>query len=387
MDAGVGTTSASGMNEMIRLRNRAPLLIAVAAFIAADAARAEVRVQDIAKLQGQRTNRIMGYGLVVGLSGTGDGGKNEHTMRALMAMHRKFHQPVLGAEELKNANNVALVVVEATIPEFGAREGQTIDVAVSAISAKSLKGGRLLTTPMQYAAFDEKDPATQQIMGFSGGWVELPNAEVATRGVIHAGCTLEADFFYNFILDGAIMLVLDDEHAGYPWANLVARSINDQTINLAALESENTGADGRALVPGGETATALGPKNVVVRIPSYELPNPANFISRVLGSLILQTPEQPARVCINRTTGNVSFTGSVTIAPTILQIPGLGTIAVGAPADANAGANGAAADKNIPLETLLNTLSKLQLTPEQLIAAIEHLHRSGTLHAQLVYAE
>lgn len=356
-------------------------------FAGVECVRAEVRVQDIARLQGQRTNKIMGYGLVVGLSGTGDGGKNEHTMRALMAMHRKFHQPVLGAEELKNANNVALVVVEATIPEYGAREGQTIDVAVSAISAKSLKGGRLLTTPMQYAAFDEKDSATQQIMGFSGGWIQLPNAEVPTRGLIRAGCTLEADFFYNFILDGAVMLVLDDEHAGYTWANLVARSVNDQTVNLAARESQGGVSEGRALLPAGEIATALGPKNIVVRIPSYELANPAGFISRILEAVILRTPDLPARVCINRATGNVSFTGTVTIAPTILQIPGLGTIAVGGAANDKAAPSGAGGAKAVPFESLLNTLSKLQLSPEQLIAAVEHLHRTGTLHAQLVYAE
>jgi flagellar P-ring protein FlgI len=363
--------------------------LALIAALGADAARAELRVQDIARLQGQRTNKIMGYGLVIGLSGTGDGGKNEHTMRALMAMHRKFHEPVISPEELKSANNVALVVVEATIPEYGAREGQTIDVAVSTISAKSIKGGRLLTTPLQYAALDEKDPATQQILALAGGWIDIPNADVPTRGIVHGGCTLEADFFYNFILDGAIMLVLDDEHAGYTWANLVARSVNDQTVNLAALEAGAGGAaGGRALVPNGETATALGPKNVVVRIPACELPNPANFISRVMESVILSTPEQPARVCINRTTGHISFTGTVTVSPTILQVPSLGTISVGGSADGKAApAGSAAAGKNVQFQDLLGTLSKLQLTPEQTIAAIEHLYRTGTLHALLVYTE
>ena len=186
------------MRATARRRRCMPWPLAVVALATTVGATAGVRVQDIARLQGQRTNRLMGYGLIVGLNGTGDSGKNEHTMRALMAIHRRFHQPVLSSEELKNANNVALVVVEATIPEFGAREGQTLDIAVSAFSAKSLKGGRLLTTPLQFAAFDEDDPATQQILGFAGGWIEIPDSSVLTRGIIRGGCALEADFFYHF---------------------------------------------------------------------------------------------------------------------------------------------------------------------------------------------
>lgn len=368
-------------------RKRTHWTLAIVALATAAGAVAEVRVQDIARLQGQRTNKLMGYGLVVGLNGTGDGGKNEHTMRALMAIHRKFHQPVLSADELKNANNVALVVVEATIPEFGAREGQTIDVAVSAFSAKSIKGGRLLTTPLQFTAFDENDPATQQILGFAGGWVDLTDSSVLTRGIIRGGCTLEADFFYNFILDGYITLVLDEEHAGFQWAQLVARAINHELINPTEIRAQARKAKeaGRVVV-APSVADALGPKNIRVRIPPYELAKPAGFISRVLQTHVFMTPKQPARVCINRTTGHVSFTGAVTISPTILQLPGLGTLAVGsAPAKSRGGA--AQGGGGVEFQELLNTLSKLQLQPAQMVETIEHLHRTGTLHAQLIYME
>jgi flagellar P-ring protein precursor FlgI len=349
---------------------------------------AEVCVQDIARLQGQRTNKLMGYGLVVGLDGTGDGGKNAHTMRALMAIHRRFHQPVLGADELKNADNVALVTVEATIPEFGAREGQTLDVVVSAFSAKSLKGGQLLTTPLQFAAFDENDPATQQILAFAGGRVDVPSVEKATRGVIRNGCTLEADFFYSFILDDSFTLVLDDAHAGYQWAQLVARAIDHELKNPAMLELAAQRAGGRQVVLT-DFAEAIGPKNVRVRIPHYELAQPARFISQVLQTRVFMTPKQPARVCVNRTTGNVSFTGAVTISPTVLQLPGLGTVAVGdGLASGQAGTRaGDRTAEAVPLQELLSMLSKLQLGPEQTVEAIEHLHRTGTLHAQLVYTE
>lgn len=362
-------------------------MLALAILATAAGAAAEVRVQDIARLQGQRTNKLMGYGLVVGLNGTGDGGKNEHTLRALMAIHRKFHQPVLSSEELKTSNNVALVAIEASVPEFGAREGQTVDVAVSAFSAKSLKGGRLLTTPMQFAAFNENDPATQQILGLAGGWVDLPDTEVPTRGIIHGGCTLEADFFYHFVLDGYLTLVLDDEHAGFQWAQLVARAINHELANPAEIRARLREAnEARQVVVTSELAEALGPRNVRVRIPPYELAKPAGFVSRVLQAHVFMTPKQPARVCINRTTGHVSFTGAVTISPTIMQLPGLGTLAVGSGA-LGADEQAEEGDEEVEFQELLNTLSKLQLQPEQMVSAIEHLHRTGTLHAQLVYTE
>jgi flagellar P-ring protein precursor FlgI len=372
----------------IRARSLRWLLAIVAATTTARAL-AEVRVQDIARLQGQRTNKLLGYGLIVGLNGTGDGGKEPDTMRALMAIHRKFHQPVLGPDELKNANNVALVVVEATIPDFGAREGQTLDVIVSAFKAESLKGGQLLTTPLQFALFDENDPATQQILAVAGGRIDIPDVTVPTRGVIRDGCTLEADFFYNFILDGHITLVLDDEHDGPQWAQLVARAINHELRNPAGSTSvQPKGAGQIVLTP--DLAEAVDFKNVRVRIPVYELARPTGFISRVLQTHVFMTPQTPARVCINRTTGHVSFTGTVTISPTVLQIPELGTLAVAGGEQAGpAGAR--AADRKgggtVEFQELLNTLGKLQLAPEQTVAAIEHLYHTGTLHAQLVYTE
>jgi flagellar P-ring protein precursor FlgI len=377
------------VRTMVKGRRGLRWSLVVVALATTAGALAEVRVQDIARLQGQRTNRLIGYGLVVGLDGTGDGGKNEHTMRALMAIHRKFHQPVLSSDDLKTANNVALVAVEAAIPEFGGREGQTLDVVVSAFSAKSLMGGQLLTTPLQFALFDETDPETQRILAFAGGRVHIPDPANPRRGLIRGGCTLEADFFYNFILDGCITLVLEDEHAGFQWAQLVARAINHE-LSHPALESPAKSNRSGRFVLAPDFAEAVGPKNVRVRIPPYELAQPAGFISRVLQTHVFMTPQTPARVCINRTTGHVSFTGSVTISPTVLQLPGLGTVAVGGgepagPAGARAG--NTKGDGDVAFQELLNTLSKLQLAPEQVVEAIEHLHRTGTLHAQLLYTE
>ena len=354
-------------------------------------AAAEIRVQDIARLQGQRTNKLMGYGLVVGLNGTGDGEKYASTMRSLAALHRRYHAPVMSDSDLKGNNSVAIVTVEATIPEYGAREGQTLDIVISVLGkAKSLEGGQLLTTPLQYAMFAANDPGSQQIFALAGGRIELPDQEVPTRGIIHHGATLEADFFYSFVDGQYITLVLDDAHAGWTWAQMMARAINHAESELTLDQPTGSGSSRRVVYT--ETAAALGPKNVRVRIPRAELPRPANFISRILQTELFMLPEQQARVTINRNTQNVSFTGTVTISPTVLQIPGFGTVSIGGEGGAQAGATGVVGLDpqqvgGVEFQELLETLSTLRVTPDQMIAAIEHLHKTGTLHAQLRYEE
>lgn len=348
-------------------------------------AAAEVRVQDIARLQGQRTNKLQGYGLVVGLAGTGDGAKNAGTLRALMAMHRRYQQPVLDVNELKNNNTVALVAVEVTIPEYGAREGQSLDIVVSCLgTAKSLEGGQLLTTPLQEATLSIPD-----ILALAGGKIEITDKNAPTRGIVRQGATLEEDFLYNFIDGQYLTLVLDDSRAGFPMAQMVARAINHEVANPAAGGVVERDAHGQ-LVVDEEIAIAVGPKNVRVRIPSYELARPAGFISRVMQTPLFVLPHAPARVVINRATKNISFTGSVTISPTILQLPNVGTVTIGNEAAASQPATDDAARQKaaeVEFQQLLDTLSKVRLTPQQMVEAVEHLHRTGTLHAQLIYTE
>ena len=353
------------------------LLLAVTA-----SAAAEVRVQDIARLQGQRTNRLLGYGLVVGLPGTGDGDKYAATMRALMALHERYHQPILTAADVKGNNSVAIVTVEASIPEFGAREGQTVDVVVSSIgSAKSIRGGQLLMTPLQSIKIDPHDESTWTIFAWAGGAVETPDENTATRGIIRQGATIDEDVFYWFIEDGAVTLVLEDTHAGYTWAHMVARALNHELSNPAD-NFDNPSVNTQMLLDVSP-AEALGPKNIRVKIPPYELRSPANFISRVLQTPLFMLPEQAARVTINRTTQNVAFTGNVTISPTVLQIPGLGTVLIGKTVPGEEGKPDPV--RPVAFEELLSTLAAIRVTPAQLIAAIEHLHKSGSLHAQLHY--
>jgi flagellar P-ring protein precursor FlgI len=344
---------------------------------------AEVRVQDVAHLQGSHTNRLFGYGLVVGLDGTGDSSKSPSTLRALMQLHRTYHAPVLDVDELAANNNVAIVAVEASIPELGGREGQRVDVTISALGpAKSLKGGQLLATPLQ-----ESTLAIPNVLALAGGRVEILEGENNQRGVIRDGGVLEEDFFYSFIADGYITLVLDDPKASFQWARMLARSINIEQQSFAQSAAQSR-SDSERAVAQREIATAVGPTSVRVRVPDYYVARPAQFIASVMSTLLIELPEQRARVVINRTTNGIAFTGSVTISPTVLQIPGLGTVAVGQ-SGAQRSIAGIDTEKtgNVEFQQLLETLSLLQLSREQMVAAVEQLHDAGTLHAQLIYTE
>ena len=357
----------------------------------------------------------MGYGLVVGLPGTGDGDKYLPTIRALAAMHQRYNAPVLSDQDVKGNKSVALVTVEATIPEHGAREGQTLDVTVSVIgTAKSQAGGQLLTTPLQYVLFDINDPATQQILALAGGQVTVA-ADTPTRGTVRAGATLEADFIYSFIDDAALTLVLDEGHADWTWAHVVARAINHELAHPATRRRDIPTVD-KEIGPGAELALATGPKTVVVRVPPYELHSPARFIAAVQETPLFDLPEQPARVTINRSTKEITFTAAVKISPTVLQIPNVGTVRIGkgeaggagrsgakpaSAAGAKAGgadaagqtnasgsrspAGGAEGTEPIGFSELYDTLAAVKITPDQLIDAVEQLHASGALHAQLQY--
>ncbi len=113
---------------------RWPIIVAVlAVWLVPRASLAVPKVGDITHLQGSRTNKLMGIGLVVGLPGTGDGGRYASTIQALARLQQTFGNPVVSLEQLKDTKNVAIVQVDATLPKDGVREGERIDVMVSSL--------------------------------------------------------------------------------------------------------------------------------------------------------------------------------------------------------------------------------------------------------------
>ncbi len=121
------------------------------------------RISDVAKFKGPRVNRLQGIGLVVGLAGTGDGDSYKQTIQPLASWLSHYANPVGQLEDLKNTKNVALVTIQAELPAGGAREGDRLNVHVSAMGAcKSLEGGRLLSAPLQHHSLIDKT-----IIGFA----------------------------------------------------------------------------------------------------------------------------------------------------------------------------------------------------------------------------
>ena len=159
------------------------------------------RVKDIADFEGVRTNMLVGYGLVVGLNGTGDSLRNSmFTQESLVAMLERLGVSTRG--NALNTKNVAAVMVTATLPPF-ARQGSRIDVSVSALGdSKSLLGGTLLVTPLLGA--DGEAYAVAQGALSAGGFEAQGEAETVTRGVptaarIPAGAIIEREV--GFALD------------------------------------------------------------------------------------------------------------------------------------------------------------------------------------------
>ncbi len=359
------------------------------------------KIGDVTRLKGRRTNALLGHGLVVGLKGTGDGDKYAPAIRPLVQVLEQFANPVLYQADLQNTKNVAVVMVEATLPENGVREGDRVNVHVSAIGAcKSLVGGRLLITPLLQGA--DKTDTTVYAMA-SGPLVT--SAEHPTTGVVKEGATLEVSVLHTYLARGDelehhsplirpderyITLVLNDVHAEWSMANTIAQIVNQE----AAFPVTAAAAQSRAADKQKELAFALDPKNVIVRVPPEEIRDPASFIAWIEG-LDLLMPLSEARVIVSRKDGTIVVTGDVEIAPLAATHNGL-MISTWVPEPpAPTAANPQLKEQTwvqidpqrrggTKLAELVEALGKLKVPAKDRIAFIEKLYRSGKILARWV---
>src|SRR5213596_1111515 len=154
-----------------------------------------VKIADITRLGGQRTNVLTGLGLVYGLKGTGDGGDFMPAIKPLASMLSKFSDPAT-VQELGKVGNVALVSITATIPADGVRNGDKLDVFVTSLgSAASLKGGRLFVTPLQGPVPVQGD----LVLALAQGPVTLEDPSTPTVGKVGGGAVMEVDLKSDYI--------------------------------------------------------------------------------------------------------------------------------------------------------------------------------------------
>ena len=264
-------------------------LAAVAAFLAATLLPAAVhaeRIKDLARVSGVRDNQLIGYGLVVGLNGTGDQtGQTPFTVQSLKAMLNRFGVQI-PAETRLQLKNVAAVTVSGSLPPF-AKPGQAIDVTVSTIgNAKSLRGGTLLMTPLKGA--DGQTYAIAQgnltVGGFgasSDDGASSVTVNVPTVGRVPNGATVERASPAQLRDEGE--LVLNLLRPDFTTAKRIQDAIN------------------RSL--GAGTASALDATSVRV----YSPPDASQRVAHLshIENLTLSAGEAPARVIVSSRTGTV----------------------------------------------------------------------------------
>lgn len=350
-----------------------PLLAALwLAVVANGPAHARTRLENICTVAGQEEQKIVGLGLVVGLKGTGDS-KNLPTIRAVAAALRLMYNPVTGPDELKDLNNVALVMIEATVPSHGIRRGQKLDCYVSAVGgAKSLRGGRLVSTPLSSQLIDD-----ERVMGLASGAVAIEDAQTPTAGKITGGVSVTQDVVNLFIENQGFKLLLDSSHSSFQAASEVARAVNTDVSFEAS---------------GRQLARAIGPGVVEVLIPEQYRSNPVQFVAQVL-DVGVENPHTQARVVVNAKTEVVIVTGEVEISPVVISQKNL-TVTIGGgepvPGDPTPGVgfvpvmDQSGRQSPQKLQQLVEALNELKVPTRDIIEIIKELHRTGKLHAVLI---
>lgn len=379
---GVGRVSIDSELNHAKRHEQDPLFCVLA--VSGTLAQAE-RIKDLAQVSGVRDNQLIGYGLVVGLDGTGDQtGQTPFTVQSLKAMLNRFGVRV-PPEVNPQLKNVAAVTVNATLPPF-AKPGQAIDVTVSTIgNAKSLRGGTLLMTPLQGA--DGQTYALAQgnlVVGGFGASTEDGNSitvNIPTVGRIPSGATVERASPSSFGEAGSLVLNL---HRGdFTTAQRIASAVNESL--------------------GDGTAQPMDAISVRVNAPV----DPAQRVSFVslLENIALEPAEAAAKVIVNSRTGTVVIGNHVRVNTAAvthgrLSVTITNDTQVSQPGPLSAGQTAVTPNSNIlvqeensrmfvfrpgvSLESLVQAINQVGAAPGDLVAILEALKQAGALQAELL---
>jgi len=334
-------------------------------------------------VKGQEVNTLHGFGLVVGLNGTGDGDKPATRMLA-QSMSRmganvgRDAEGALDLTELKNAKNVALVFVTAEVPATGGRQGGRINCEVSAVSAKSLSGGTLLMTPLLGS-----HPSDRTIYASASGAITIEDAGRPTVGRAHRGGQLTEDFEYAFHEGGVLTLVLDPTHSSFQMAQIVADAINRFFLRAG-------GGDDASIARTGESvrqlAKAKDPVTIMVTIPELDLESPVDFVATVLGIPLETRDIGGSRVVIREKSQVIVVGRDVMIRPVAVAHKNLTIEAGGRDFQdfVQVAPTRNSADPSFALSSLVNALNALKVEPADKIEIIKAIHAQGALIGKLV---
>lgn len=360
-------------------------LITLALCLAASAALADHRIGDICRIKGQEENFVHGFGLVIGVKGTGDA--DFKAMQRALARYMELlgHRVGSGqntqpsAEELKNVKNVAIVYVTATVPAGGAQQGDLIDCNLSAVGAKSLEGGYLMLTELRGPL-----PGDKTVYALAKGFVSLDDPAKPQTARIALGCQVEQKIENEFITaDGKLILVMNKDHAAFQTATSVETAIN-QEPDFILLNSSNARQGGTYADDAHELAQAIDPVTIEVKIPDTYKKKPTLFASTLL-NVRLSPPQVDTRVIINERKQIFIIGADVEIGPVAVMHKNR-LIQVGDQPDVNeAVAFNPRGDSSRPkLESLVAALNLLKVPTADVIDIIKMLKHKRALFGELI---
>lgn len=358
----------------------ASLLIVGSLLTSIAAAAPGVRIKDIARVQGVRDNQLSGYGLVVGLNGSGDSNKSTFTIQSIASMLKSFG--VIATTSQFQPKNVAAVMVTAKLPSF-AKPGDAVDITISSIGdAKSLQGGTLIQTPLK--------AANGQVYAVGQGAVSIGGFSVSSGGssqqknfptvaAIPSGAIVERDVAVDIVKGGTITLSL--MQPDFTTASRMSEAIDRRFGSIS--HARDAGA-------------------VVISVPPYQEDKLVAFIA-AMEELSIQ-PDAVAKIVINERTGTVVIGADVAISEVAVAQGGL-TVKitseklVSQPPPLSGGQTVTASQPTIEVKEepanlivlpataqvgdVVKALNAVGATPREIISILQAMKAAGALHAEL----
>ena len=362
------------------------VLLAALALVFPKEAQAE-RIKDIAMVEGARTNQLIGFGLVVGLDGTGDQvTQTPFTIQAARSMLQQFGVNLAPGVN-PQTKNMASVIVTAELPPF-TKPGQKMDVTVSSVgNAKSLRGGELLLTQLKGGNGEVYAVAQGGLVvsGFGADGADGSKVSVNTKasGRIPNGALIEREVG-NALADGSDRVTLHLHTADFTTARNMAFAINSMM--------------------GPDTAEALDAVSISVRAPT-DTAQKVSYLAE-LENIEVVKASSAAKIIVNARSGTIVIGSEVIVKPAAVATGALTvtideSIAVSQPgAFAAGGQTAVVPDSNVTaeqeeanffvmeggvnLQDIVSAINKVGASPGDLISVLEALQQAGALSAQIV---